>query len=182
MAEITSPSEYFEHVVPQQFAAALADAPEGIADQPELIAVYEITGEGGGTYHLRSMGTQLDIAPGDAEGADMYTSVTIDDWRKSVATGLIDPFVDYVSRRKVGVVKSLKGTVRLELMHSDGSMWESATVFGGQTEPTVTLHMDGDDYTAMMRGELNGQMAFMTGKLKFEGSLPLLMQIGALSG
>ena len=25
-------------------------------------------------------------------------------------------------------------------------------------------------------GELNGQMAFMTGKLKFEGSLPLLMR------
>jgi hypothetical protein len=24
-------------------------------------------------------------------------------------------------------------------------------------------------------------MAFMTGKLKFEGSLPLLMQVGALS-
>jgi putative sterol carrier protein len=33
----------------------------------------------------------------------------------------------------------------------------------------------------MLSGELNGQMAFMTGKLKFEGSLPLLMQVGALS-
>jgi putative sterol carrier protein len=41
--------------------------------------------------------------------------------------------------------------------------------------------MAADDYTAMMRGELNGQMAFLTGKLKFDGNLPLLMQVGALS-
>ena len=41
--------------------------------------------------------------------------------------------------------------------------------------------MTADNYEAMMRGDLNGQMAFLTGKLKVEGSLPLLMQIGALS-
>jgi putative sterol carrier protein len=43
------------------------------------------------------------------------------------------------------------------------------------------LRMTNEDYGAMLSGELNGQMAFMTGKLKFEGSLPLLMQVGALS-
>jgi hypothetical protein len=181
MAEIPSLAEYFEQVIPQQFAAALADAPEGVADQPELIEVYEITGEGGGIYRLRSVGTQLDIALGDADGADMHTIVTLDDWRISIATGLIDPFVDYVSRRKVEIIKSLKGTVRLDLTRPDGSIWQSATVFGGQAEPEVTLHMNSDDYIAMMRGDLNGQMAFMTGKLRFDGSLPLLMQIGALS-
>ena len=57
----------------------------------------------------------------------------------------------------------------------DGAMIDAAA------EPEVTLHMTADDYVAMMRGELNGQMAFLTGKLKFDGNLPLLMQVGALS-
>jgi hypothetical protein len=181
MAEISAPEEYFAHILPQQFAAAMEDAPENVADQPELTAIYEITGTGGGTYGLHAQGKQIEFVPSGLEQADMRTTMTIENWRTITASGAPDPFVDNVRRGKVAIVKSLKGTVRLELVLSDGSAWESATVFGGEAEPTVTLRMAADDYAAMMRGELNGQMAFMTGKLKFEGSLPLLMQVGALN-
>jgi hypothetical protein len=51
MADVT-PAAYFEQIVPQQLANGLAGAPEA-ADQPELTALYEITGAGGGTYALR---------------------------------------------------------------------------------------------------------------------------------
>jgi putative sterol carrier protein len=179
MAEPT-PAEYFEQVIAQQFAAALASAPEA-ADQPELTATYEITGTGGGTYSLRTAGARVEVLPGGLSDADMHTTLAIEDWRANAHNGLLDPLVDYVVRRKVAVVKSLKGLVRLELERSDGSVFRSATTFGGQAEPEVTLHMTADDYVAMMRGELNGQMAFLTGKLKFDGNLPLLMQVGALS-
>ena len=179
MAEPT-PAEYFGQIVPQQFAAALAGAPEA-AGQPELIATYEITGAGGGIYSLRAAGTNVEVLQGGLSDADMHTTLAIEDWRANAHSGLLDPLVDYVVRRKVAVVKSLKGMVRLELERSDGSVFQSATTFGGQAEPEVTLRMAADDYAAMMRGELNGQMAFLTGKLKFDGSLPLLMQVGALS-
>jgi hypothetical protein len=179
MADPT-PAEYFEQIVPQQLAGALAHAPEAV-DQPVLTAVYEITGAGGGTYALRVVSGRVEPLPHGLADADMRTTLTIEDWRTSRESGLPDPLVDYVARRKVAVVKSLMGLVRLELERSDGGTWQSATIFGGQAEPEVTLHMATDDYTAMMRGELNGQMAFLTGKLKFEGSLPLLMQVGALS-
>ncbi|HEY3228121.1 MAG TPA: SCP2 sterol-binding domain-containing protein [Roseiflexaceae bacterium] len=181
MAEITSPEAYFVHTIPQQFATAMEGAPENVADQPELTAIYEITGAGGGTYGLRAAGGQIDVLLAGLPDADMYITMTFDDWRKVAESDAPNPFVDYVRQRKVEIVKSLKGTVRLELARSDGSTLESTTIFGGEAEPSVTLRMTDDDYTAMMRGELNGQMAFMTGKLKFEGSLPLLMQIGALS-
>jgi len=62
MAEPT-PAEYFEQVIAQQFAAALANAPEA-ADQPELTATYEITGTGGGTYSLRTAGARVEVLPG----------------------------------------------------------------------------------------------------------------------
>jgi hypothetical protein len=180
MSEIDTPAEYYTQIVPRQFAAALAQAPES-AGQPELTAVYEISGAGGGIYALRAVDGRIDVRSGDIPEADMHTFVTIDDWQHGAAIDLLDPFVDYIARRKVAVVKALKGTVRLELRRSDGSAWHSTTVFGGQAEPEVTLRMDADNYTAMMHGELNGQMAFLTGKLKFDGSLPLLMQVGALS-
>ena len=179
MADPT-PAAYFEQTIPQQLAAGLAGAPEA-ADQPELTAIYEITGPGGGTYAMRVVGGRVELLPDALAGADMHTTLTIEDWRSTVETGLADPLVDYVVRRKVAVVKTLKGLVRLELERADGSMFQSATIFGDQAEPEVTLRMAADDYRAMMRGELNGQMAFLTGKLKFDGSLPLLMQVGALS-
>jgi hypothetical protein len=182
MAEISSPEAYFTQVVPQQHAAALAEAPANVVDQPELTAIFEISGPGGGSYALRAAGQQIDALPHDQlAGPDMRVLMSYDDWRAFAESGATDPFVDYIIRRKVGVVQGLKGTVRLELTRSDGSLWQSATIFGGQEEPAVTLRMTNDDYRSMLSGELNGQMAFMTGKLKFEGSLPLLMQVGALS-
>jgi hypothetical protein len=180
MPDIT-PEAYYTHVVPQQYAGAAGNN-AAAADQPELTAIYEITGEGGGTYALRSAGGAIEVVPAEAIAApDMRTVMAYDDWRAFAASAATDPFVDYVARGKVSVVKGLKGTVRLELERSNGDLWRSATTFGGQEEPALTLMMANDDYRAMLSGELNGQMAFLTGKLKFEGSLPLLMQIGALT-
>jgi hypothetical protein len=179
---MTTPQEYFTRIVPQQYAAALAGAPPGAADQPPLAVTYVITGEGGGVYGLRASGGELEAAPGGVEGADMVVTQRYDDWARSVESGAAEMFVDYVARRKVAVVKALRGTVNIELTRSDGSLHETSVVFGGQAEPAVTLMMTAEDYRDMMSGALNGNMAFMTGKLKFEGSLPLLMQVGALSG
>jgi hypothetical protein len=43
-----------------------------------------------------------------------------------VESDATDALVDYMVRRKVAVVQGLKGTVRLELERSDGSIWQSA--------------------------------------------------------
>jgi SCP-2 sterol transfer family len=182
MADVSNPETYFTQTVPAQYAAALAGAPANVADQPELSAVYEITGEGGGVYALRVAGAQIEALPSDQlPNPDMRVVMSYDDWHIFAQSDATDVLVDYMSRRKVAVVQGLKGTVRLELTRSDGGIWRSATIFGGQEEPALTLRMTNEDYHAMLSGELNGQMAFMTGKLTFEGSLPLLMQVGALS-
>ena len=181
MAAISNPEIYFTQIVPEQYAAALAAAPANVVDQPALSAIYEITGEGG-TYALRIAGGKIEVLPSDQlTNPDLRVVMSYDDWRSFAESDATDMLVDYMSRRKAAVVQGLKGTVQLELERSDGSIWQCATIFGGQAEPAVTLRMTNEDYKAMLNGELNGQMAFMTGKLKFEGSLPLLMQIGALS-
>lgn len=182
MAEANDPAAYFTQVIPQQYAAAMETAPAGIAEQPALTAVFEITGAGGGFFSLRSAGRQIEAQPGQQfDAPDMHVVMSLGDWHTLAESGATDIFVDYIQRGKVMVVKSLKGTVHLELTRSDDSLWQSTIIFGGQAEPVLTVMMSNDDYQAMLSGELNSQMAFLTGKLKFEGSLPLLMQIGALA-
>ena len=181
MAEVTSPQSYFTQVIPQQNAAAVGGNPAA-ADQPELTAIYEIGGLGGGSYGLRATGGQIAAVPADEIASpDMRTVMSYDDWKVFAESGATDPFIDYLERGKANIVKGLKGLVQLELTRANGETWQSATTFAGQEEPALTLMMTKEDYDAMISGELNGQMAFLTGKLKFEGSLPLLMQIGALT-
>ena len=180
MSDQISVAEYCEKVLPQQFAAAVADVSPEAAAQPEITSTYEISGEGGGTYGLRVANGQLEIVPGGIPNSDLYTTTTIDDWRSGVAS-IDEPLIGYVKRRRVSAAKNLRGTLRLDIARDDGSSIESKTVYGGAESPDVTIRMKADDYKALMNGSLNGQMAFMTGKLKFEGSLPFLMQIATAS-
>jgi putative sterol carrier protein len=176
------PADYYATVFPQQYANALANASAAVLDQPDLTTTLTITGEEGGVVGLRASGATLTYVPGGIPDADMQVTIGIADWYTSVEHGASEAIMDYVQRRKVQVVKSLKGSVTLDLGRSDGSTLSTTTIFGQTSDPAVTLIMTVDDYTAMLRGELNGQMAFMMGRLKFEGSLPLLMAIGSLAG
>ena len=44
---------------------------------------------------------------------------------------------------------------------------------GTAPSPDVTLIMEDDDLIALLKGELNGMQAFMTGKLQLEGDMML---------
>lgn len=182
MPDTSSPIVYYSEILPRTYASTLANAPADVLNQPELTVTMTLTGENGGTFGLRAHGTALEFVPGGIPGSDLVMELTVDDWRSGIESGDTDALLDYVLRRKIAVVKSLRGTVNLELTDSAGGLYRATSVFGGQAEPEVTMFMTTDDYAAMLRGDLNGQMAFMMGKLKFEGSLPLLLQVGNLAG
>jgi putative sterol carrier protein len=180
MTDLT-PAQYYSSVLPAQYQAAIRNADPAVLDQPEITANIEITDGEKEVYGLRAAGDTLTYVAGGVAEPDLYTRISLDDWRSMVEHGVAEQVLDYVLRRKVAVVKGINGTVTLELTRSDGSTYTNVTTFMGHAEPAVTLMMTADDYSAMNRGELNGQMAFMMGKLRFEGSLPLLMAIGALT-
>jgi len=50
-------------------------------------------------------------------------------------------------------------------------------VEGAHDKPTSTLKMSGEDYVKMTNGEINGQMAYMKGKMKISGSIPMAMKM-----
>lgn len=56
---------------------------------------------------------------------------------------------------------------------------DGTCTFSEGTAPTadVSLIMADDDLIALLKGELNGMMAFMTGKLQFEGDMMLAQKM-----
>ncbi|MDF2142207.1 SCP2 sterol-binding domain-containing protein [Paenirhodobacter sp. CAU 1674] len=52
-------------------------------------------------------------------------------------------------------------------------------VRAGDDEADVTLIADVDTFKGILSGDVNPTMAFMTGKLKIDGSMGLAMQLGS---
>ncbi len=51
---------------------------------------------------------------------------------------------------------------------------------GSHASPNVTFSMKESDYLDMINGKLNGQTAFMTGKLKIAGDMGLALKLQGL--
>lgn len=48
---------------------------------------------------------------------------------------------------------------------------------GTHPSPNITITMTSKDYLDLVNGKLNGQMAFMSGKLKIKGDMSLAMKL-----
>jgi putative sterol carrier protein len=59
---------------------------------------------------------------------------------------------------------------------NDSMTWEKAA----HAAPSVTIKMAAEDFVKMVNGKLNGQMAFMTGKMKIAGQIPLAMKMQSI--
>jgi len=51
---------------------------------------------------------------------------------------------------------------------------------GPAASPSITISMTAQDYLDMLSGKLNGQMAFMTGKLRIAGDMGLALRMQSL--
>jgi putative sterol carrier protein len=122
---------------------------------------------------------------GDGDAA-VTTTVSIDDWRDAVLNRNGASLVVLIPQQRPGRpdntprVKILKGTMALELSR-DGDPFKVEVCFNGAAAPRTVMRVKLADYVDIQIGKLNGQEAFMTGKLKVEGDLAFMMQIAALT-
>ena len=73
---------------------------------------------------------------------------------------------------------TLRGTVEQNLTRPDGDAFNVQICFNGAAAPRTKLTLALADQLAMAEGRMNPQEAFMTGKLKVEGDMGFMMQVG----
>ncbi|MCJ9428456.1 SCP2 sterol-binding domain-containing protein [Kordiimonas marina] len=89
-------------------------------------------------------------------------------------------------RGRVGAHSPLAAIIKFDfgedgVVRIDGKV--SPTVVDNEdSEADCTVKVSMDNFVQIAQGDLNPQMAFMTGKLRVEGDMSLAMQLGSILG
>jgi hypothetical protein len=185
VSEDVTPEEFFEQLLPMGFAAQAQQGGEGAPREATM--QYHVTGPGGGDWTLVISGGQMTASKGTAASANVAFTVSVDDWRDAVlgrdgaTLGLILPQPRPGRPDNSARALALKGTMGLELSRDGKDPFKVEMCFNNAATPKTVVKMKINEFVDIQTGKLNGQEAFMTGKLRVEGDLGFLMQIGQLS-
>ena len=181
--ENVTPSQFFEEYLPMGFAAQAAESGSAPAD---FAMVFTVEGDGGGQWLATIAGGKMTVTKGGGE-ANLAIKMSIDDFRDAVLgrnganLSLILPPQRPGRPDNSARAKQLKGVMGVELSRDGADPFKVEMAFNGATAPKTVIKMKIADYIAMQDGSLNGQQAFMSGKLKVEGDMGFLMQIATLT-
>ncbi len=85
--------------------------------------------------------------------------------------------------------QGLRAVIQYDITGADGATYhvviaEGRCVLheGAAAAPDLTLTMAADDWIAMVTGKLDGQTAFISGKLRHSGDMSLLMRLPGMFG
>jgi len=102
-------------------------------------------------------------------------------------TSCKEAFEQSPNRFNKEAAKGLTAVYQFDLSGDGGGKWyiaiandECTVKEGAHASPNITLSMAAKDYLDMLSGKLNGQMAFMTGKLRIAGDLGLALKLQSL--
>lgn len=183
VSEDVTPQQFFEQLLPMGFQAQSA---AGGGAPSEFSIQFNLTGEGGGSWHAKIADGQMQVTSGQQE-ANLTVTLGVDDWRDAVLNrngatlAIILPASRPGRPDNSARAKALKGTMALELARPEADPFTVELCFNGAATPRTLLRMAIADYVGMQDGSQNGQMLFMQGKIKVEGDMGFLMQIASLN-
>jgi len=185
--ESVTPEQFFEQLLPMGFAAQTQQGDAGPGNTPrEITMQYCLTGDGGGDWTVEIREGQMAARKG-CRDAHLTFTVSVPDWRDAVlgrngaTLGVILPQPRPGRPDNSARARELKGTLALELSREGADPFRVEMCFNNAATPRTLLKMKLSEYVDMQTGKLNGQEAFMTGRLRVEGDLGFLMQIATLT-
>lgn len=92
---------------------------------------------------------------------------------------MIDAAVKALSARLGG---GFDGVAKFVIPGEGAIMLDANGVRAGDEEADVTLTADAEVFRSILEGSINPTMAFMTGKLKVDGSMGMAMKLGSVLG
>ncbi len=156
----------------------------------------KVTGEGGGEWTVKLAGGKLEVAKG-LDAAALVTLVLsapnfvqavtgqLDDLRmqpQGMGGGGVSPeVIKQQAQKNIEALTQIHGM--LEFHAEDPQKpFVVGIKFGGpmKDQADCVIKMDQEDIRAMAKGETNPQAAFMSGKIRIEGDMGLLMQLTPL--
>lgn len=76
-------------------------------------------------------------------------------------------------------VTAFDGTAKFIIEDEGSILMDETGVRAGDGEADVTMTATADVFRAILDGEMNPTMAYMSGKLAVDGSIPMAMKVGA---
>ncbi|MCU0828269.1 MAG: SCP2 sterol-binding domain-containing protein [Tabrizicola sp.] len=92
---------------------------------------------------------------------------------------MIDAAVKALSAKLSG---GFDGVAKFVIEGEGAIMLDASGVRAGDEEADVTLTAEADVFRSILDGDTNPTMAFMTGKLKVDGSMGMAMKLGSVLG
>jgi putative sterol carrier protein len=179
-----TPEQFFEQLMPMGFAAQAAERQSPPAD---ATLQFRLSGAGGGDWVIQIQGGQMIGRKGQADQANLTVTLGVDDWRDAVlerngaSLALVIPQQRPDRPDNSARAMQLKGTLAVDLARDAGEPFKVEMCFNNAAAPRTVIKMKIGEYVAMQTGKLNGQEAFMTGRLRVEGDIAFLMQIATLT-
>jgi len=178
-----TPAMFFEQLMPAGFQAQIE---QGLPAPKEYVIQYTLTGDGGGDWNVAIRDGAMRVTTGSGD-AHMTITLSTGDWRDAVLGQNGADLALLLPQTRPGrpdgseAAKKLRGTMALELAR-EGEPYRMEIAFANAASPRTTVKSKIVDYVAIQQGKLNGQEAFMTGRVRVEGDLGFLMQVVAITG
>jgi hypothetical protein len=150
-----------------------------------------VEGDNGGVWHLNVDKGEMTVTSEAAFPPVMtvYQPRPYFDWAASMATeaGLFGPGArnnqGELTKSRLDRLKMLKGLLQFTFTHLPGGGEQSFCIQFGEGErpaaPQTVLMLKAEDAQRLATGELNPQVAFMSGVIKVMGDMALALQFGA---
>ena len=121
---------------------------------------------------------------GSTDEPNFTLIVSEKDWRDAV-TGKLNELADdftgdptsFIDAKYYEALLSTNGKVNMNLKKKDGINLPLSLIFNGEENPAVTVNLDMMDALHLMNKSVTGLELIMNGKLKYSGSMVLLMKL-----
>jgi hypothetical protein len=189
----------------------LSDAERGLALKLGVVLRGEVDGEEGGEWTLRFSGGELEVVAGRVDDCDVTIVQAVEDWRSAFWEGRPGLVADLVEtaikqgsealmdrstatsiRRDAAIqptalkgLSDLRGLVEAVIAGAEAEPdWRLGILIGPGPIPEAahaTIRLGAEQAEAIRRGDLHPVEALITGQLRLEGDLGLILQLQAVA-
>ena len=187
-----SPQDLFENVLPGMFKMLSEMNPIPDMEGTEFTMQVKLAGEGGAIYGVTIMDArEIEVHAGTLERPKVALEIPEAGWKKALAAlggGALptmpegfDPAMLAPNRGVYDAMQDISGSLVFEVLAAGEDPVTIKVTLNGEEKPKVTMSATPEAFEELAMGDL-AQLprAFMSGRIKIDGDMGLMMKLGAV--